>query len=548
MFKSKLLPTLFLLLVSSATITAQSAAIKISDEDKKPKIQGTLSGNTTSFSKTITIALVGGDPNQAKVLKVSKSDLREVGGSSRVIDRSNISIPAVSLTKDQRQDVTITINNVAAAGKYEGKIKFWLPEETEDAAKEVNLTLEISPKIDVKTPAAQTAQLVRCSPLPCRLARWLPTSLLGQERSLQLDNQTTNPVKVSGHGVFLLGQKTGHPVTEGDVILEHKDWTLPARQPSAITIKVSDRNRLLPDRYAGTIRFNLEGADAQSIVNYTLDVRDAPWWALLALLLGVILGRLVRSMNTPEALLQIKLLRRWHRIQNGVLSLPNEKDREALLAKLEDIRSRINAANETEQALTAELEKVESEVRFLNQLARLQRDVNGVLDPVLKADLQLKLNSARSALLRGDFTECLNQINAVIMKLREIGDSATENELAKRFNLLASSAEDVRAEAENVRTTHQTESVPVSVAKRSLSMLAGTELISANVRFWFLRPLFFLLLLIFLVLIGLKTLYIDAGSIFGSEGLYDYFGLVLWGMSAEVVQRTLQNLQLPRPT
>ncbi len=82
--------------------------------------------------------------------------------------------------------------------------------------------------------------------------------------------------------------------------------------------------------------------------------------------------------------------------------------------------------------------------------------------------------------------------------------------------------------------------------KRWLSALAGTGLISADVRFWVLRPLFFLLLLIFLVLIGLKTLYIDAGTNFGPEGLYDYLGLVLWGMSADVVQRTLQNLQLPR--
>ena len=50
-----------------------------------------------------------------------------------------------------------------------------------------------------------------------------------------------------------------------------------------------------------------------------------------------------------------------------------------------------------------------------------------------------------------------------------------------------------------------------------------------------------------LALLGLKALYIDAGTTFGSEGLYDYLGLFLWGISADGVQRTLQQVQSPRP-
>ncbi len=163
--------------------------------------------------------------------------------------------------------------------------------QNEAAAQVVNLTVEISPKVDVKGPTALTAQLVRCSPFPCALTRWLPASLIGEQRWLQLDNQTPHPVKVSGHGVVLQGQKTGRLVTESDVALDLKDWTLPARQPSAIKMTLSDRNRLQPDRYAGAMRFNLESSDVQPIVNFTLDVRDAPWWPILALILGVVLGR-----------------------------------------------------------------------------------------------------------------------------------------------------------------------------------------------------------------------------------------------------------------
>ena len=69
---------------------------------------------------------------------------------------------------------------------------------------------------------------------------------------------------------------------------------------------------------------------------------------------------------------------------------------------------------------------------------------------------------------------------------------------------------------------------------------------SAGARFWVLRPIFFLLLLLLLTFMGLKSLYIDNGTSFGVGGLYDYLGLFLWGLSADVVQRTLQNVSLPK--
>jgi hypothetical protein len=53
----------------------------------------------------------------------------------------------------------------------------------------------------------------------------------------------------------------------------------------------------------------------------------------------------------------------------------------------------------------------------------------------------------------------------------------------------------------------------------------------------------YLLLLLLLALVGMKTLYVDAGTTFGSAGLYDYLGLLLWGLSADVAQRSLQQLQ-----
>jgi hypothetical protein len=74
-----------------------------------------------------------------------------------------------------------------------------------------------------------------------------------------------------------------------------------------------------------------------------------------------------------------------------------------------------------------------------------------------------------------------------------------------------------------------------------LGFLAGEYVQSAKVKYWLFRPLLFVTLLIVLVAIGLQTLYANNPS-FGSAGLYDYLGIILWGLGADVAQATLQSL------
>ena len=54
-----------------------------------------------------------------------------------------------------------------------------------------------------------------------------------------------------------------------------------------------------------------------------------------------------------------------------------------------------------------------------------------------------------------------------------------------------------------------------------MAALSGARLISADVRYWLVRPLLWLVLLVTLSLLGLQTLYVNAGTAFGAGGLYD---------------------------
>lgn len=48
--------------------------------------------------------------------------------------------------------------------------------------------------------------------------------------------------------------------------------------------------------------------------------------------------------------------------------------------------------------------------------------------------------------------------------------------------------------------------------------------------------------LILLALFDLQTLYVNTGAIFGAAGVYDYLGLFLWALTADVASSSLINL------
>jgi len=48
-------------------------------------------------------------------------------------------------------------------------------------------------------------------------------------------------------------------------------------------------------------------------------------------------------------------------------------------------------------------------------------------------------------------------------------------------------------------------------------------------------------LILVLVLLGMQFLYVDKDT-FGSDGLWDYFGLFLWGLTDDVPTGPLQKL------
>ncbi|MCL4264729.1 MAG: hypothetical protein KJ069_16015 [Anaerolineae bacterium] len=524
----------FLLTLVSATV-AQNATptLTVATEDSPLIIQGRLDGQTSSFSGNVRLTVTGSD---AAALLLLASDLAHDSQPAWQIDRSSVSIPAgINLSDGQPQDMRVTINNAHHPGVYTGALKFMLPGQTEAEALVIPLELRLNavPKVVPLMPALSW-QVANCNSwLDCRLATmFLPESVVQDVWDVWLDNQTPQAVEVSDRVAILQGAANGR-TTQPNQVMIAVPHTLPANQPAPIPVTIN-RQQLAPDSYQGTLRFTIEGATEPLSIPTTLAVRQGPLWALVVVLLGILLGRLVRDMETPIAQTQVRLIPEYLRLRAAADGLKEAEDRVDALAQLAAFKQRLDRGKETEDVLSSDLTAIEARIQFYASLEALAAD----LPAGLKDRLAPQFMEARRAVRDGrqqDAERCYTEIESAIKAATEdqlLGSGKRREAFERQLGALQASVKGL-ATAVSVRTT--------SIGLRLLARLSGIRL-NADVRFWIVRPIISLVLLVLLVLWGMQALYVNAGTTFGAAGVYDYTALLLWGLTADVVSRSLSNM------
>lgn len=525
---------LFIILVSpvAAQDDVHSLRLTVAGEDNPLVIRERLDGQTNSFSGNVRLTVTGGD---AADLRLLPSDLQHDSLTNLRIDRSYVTIPAgVNLSAGQPRDVRVTVNNLNRPGVYRGILKFLLPGQLEPDALviPIEIHLDATPQVVPVTPTLSW-QVVRCSHwLDCQMATWfLPASVLQDDWEVWLDNQTAEAVEVIDGVTVLRGLRGGHTARADDVILAVPQ-TLPANEVEPIAVTIN-RQRLAPDNYQGTLRFKLATQDEPVLVTTNIDVRQGPFWALIVVLLGILLGRLVRDMERPTAQAQVNLMPDYRRLRAVANDLKEAEARVDALGQLDAFKQRLDNGKETEEVLSPVLEAIAARIRFYVSLEALADSMNARL----KGRLAEQFAAARKAASDGRQSDA-EQVYAAIKKAIEADaeDGSLSDEPRETFEKeLAALQESMMglATAVQVRTT--------SFSLRLLAWLSGIRL-NADIRFWIVRPLLSLTLLVLLVLWGMQQLYVTAGATFGAAGIYDYTGLLLWGLTADVVSRSLSNL------
>lgn len=513
--------------------TPPPVSLTVAERDNPLIIRGKLDGESNSFSRNVRLTATGGDATELRLLA---SDLQLEGQPEQQIDRSYVTIlDGISLSDGQPRDVRVTVNVPNRPGVYTGVLLFLLPDQTEDEALEIPIELHLAAVPTVLPVIPNLSwQVVRCDFwLDCKLATWfLPESVVQDQWEVWLDNQTAQAVEVVDGVTVLYGAKSGHAARANDVVLT-VPHSLPANQVDPIAVTIN-RQQLAPDSYQGTMRFKLEDVDTPLSVPTNISVRQGPLMALIVVLLGILLGRLVRDMETPTAQAQVNLMPNYRRLLATANDLKNTEAREDALAKLEAFMQRVNAKKETDEVLSPALGAIEARINFYAKLEAVSMS----LEEGPRSRLAHLFNDAIQAVKDGRQDEAEQHYAKIKQEIEKVAedDSLRGGERLDKFK-----EELVKLEESATQLATNIQVGTISRWLKFLAWVSGIRL-TANMRFWIVRPILSLVLLLLLVLWGMQALYVNAGATFGAAGIYDYMGLLLWGLTADVVSRSLSNL------
>jgi hypothetical protein len=375
--------------------------------------------------------------------------------------------------------------------------------------------------------------------------------------------------------------KRANPGDDASALLVQIPHRMATGQEGAITLTV-DPKQLPADHYQGTLRLYLSGAGEPVLENLTLDVREGPFWALVMVFLGIAVGRLALMM--AEAQPQMKQMERWSRLmRRKETEVQNGNSRNFLDHRLQTVYGLIDsgpveradadlALLDTQISFLADLEYLEERLEapeWANERANLLEQLKAARnsftndDPagaeekrkaVLKAMSQPALDAVTSQLQslsnRGTLTENLSLAYSSVLD----GKGTAKARLGRAVKAISRASSDEETAGLLTRLVDTSEGLaprgtpPANVgplrrkAGNVMRWLVHMERVTADTKFIIIRPLLAFILFGLLVLIGFENFYVSSGATFGAGGMADYLALVLWGLTAEVAQSTLQRL------
>jgi hypothetical protein len=389
--------------------------------------------------------------------------------------------------------------------------------------------------------SAVSVELVRCSStLERKLASYLfGPRVLVYSADVVFDNGGPTAAPIESAHVLLTGARTGHPATEGGVIVEpNKEFA--AGDLGKITLRFNP-NMLPFDRYTGWLRVRVKGLAEPLVTNLSVTTREGPLAAILMVIAGIIAGRAARYLERPDSVLQLKLLPRYYALRAKISLLQVEEQRQAFGAEVEVLHEQIREAKESVEAITLSLDALENKVRLCVEADQVAAAVASLPSGALRDEARRAVVALRAAAQNGDALGVAAQKSVIAGALKKLENDSKMGEEEKLTQLSAALSTPLAK-----RSLARPPSLPLTgwrkLAAQVLVKLAGTGYAGPELKYWFLHPLVTLLTLVLLVLLGLQTQYVSANATFGSGGIYDYLGLFLWGLSAEIAQASLLKL------
>jgi hypothetical protein len=517
--------------------TFGTARITVDPEDTPLEIRATL-GQEDSFVETIRLGSTGAEIKNFAFLPSRLR--REDGGVT--LGRQHVEMPAAhDIGRGRPSDHQVKVTGVTRAGVYRGQFTLLCDGCPDDRAVVVPLTLiaHAAPTLDpVKGSEQLQLRLAQCGRWDCWAVRFLAPNAASRERTLKFQVPALSDVSITGVQLVARGEKGGH-----DLVSSELGAAVGPQEGGLATVKVVTAHEPPADKYTGSLFFAVSGRDDRFVIPVDVAVKDGPLGAVLAIFGALLFSRLLRwatGRGGPLGEAQQTLDALRARIDREV---PN--DRALLQPVMIDVERAVERGD-VDRAAALSL-AISARIELLTRIARLKAsnltdDGDVVLLEKARREVGLGHDAEAKSIVEGVDGRLTNRqpdedvaaaVNQAWMSV--LGDMARARDAAESA---ASAGSRVASSATDKGR---------GVLRGASFLVAGTSpWVLGTAHSWFtagLRVLFGLALLILLTIVGLEALYANASDSFGSAKVYDYLALVVWGLSAEVAQRTLTNLR-----
>lgn len=519
----------------SRTSLAQDSPLRAVSPDTGVVIQGRLDGSTSTFSGLIRLLYTGEGTAEVLLLPSALTD------GTRLIERSNVVIEgATVLTAGRPTDIRIAINNVTEPGTYTGEIEFLLSGQSDTLKVPVTATISAVPDVTAVTDSL-TMSVIRCTNwLECGLAAlFFPGARQQTDWSVLLENRAAQDAAVTSTSLHV--RNTASSV-RSDALTVTAPAVLPALEISESRVTV-DSSRMEPGSYTGSLRLRVDGAASPVAVALQISVRSSPLLPIILVILGVLLGRLVRWVETPAVKGRLAIYGVLQNLRRDVDLLDDSVARSTIVRQIDDLeRTSSQSADETQiAAWTEKSQEIALRLQTFRKLANLRGILTRppyqgkpLVEPVVKqvddayAKLLLPGKEALTA-AQTILTEIETKLAQPDFRGRGDTDEARIMQAAVDVPLTDTTVQPVPAEPAGVSAW----------IGRTLRRISG---ISTGATYYIVRPLLWIVLIVVLGLVGLQSQYVNNGITFGAAGIYDYLALFLWGLTADVASTGLLNL------
>ncbi len=459
-----------------------------------------------------------------------------------------LSTSAVTIEKGKSTEIAISIKSIPQPGVYQGALTIY---GEEGCRWDVPIIVDMKREGQVKVLELDKNLVVKVVS-PSWMNGLVPRKIRHAGFNFRVENIGNSPVLMKNYSLSLKGKATEQVITTEDVVWKNTDKLIPAGGLEVISFKLSPQEHLVADQYEGQLRLYFADYLQPVSVSVTMSTRIGVFWAFIILLVGVVVGQVMKDVNKSQD--QIDLMKQYVPIRAKVGRLQHKATRDRLTNDLQLLEAEINKVGAAEARLAVEekLKQVETKVGHMIKLEKLveqlkeeqQSDPNRDLSDIVE-----EIENARGLIHEGEEEEIQQSFEQIRMLLAgedddskgDIGeDDYQEKSLGPRTTD-PTETDEVGQEITDADTPPKKDTFWQKSEKwffRIFSLISKIK-VTARVRYGLFRPLVSLATFAVIVLIGFQEIYIKGGDTFGMEGVYDYLKLFLWGVVSDVFSRTL---------